>query len=113
MSKFDEVMDACKAQLEKVGIKFDEELLKKIAKSLGPSIYNKDSSLVAISQPAEMEALKKNFLFGKLGMADEKAVDEVVEKVIDMIGRSNRQKLRPVFYYLLTVELGKQKVFED
>ena len=47
MSKFDEAMDASKAQMESCSIECDEVLLKNVTKALGPSIYNKDANLVA------------------------------------------------------------------
>lgn len=110
MSKFDEVVDKCKEQLDKCGIKYDADLLRAVAKGLGPSIYNKDSLLVAAGDSSELENIKKNFVAKKLGVEGDKA-DAAVADAIEKIGSSNRQKLRPVFYYLIVKHLGKESVY--
>ena len=51
MSKFDECMETYSSELKGLGISFDADLLKAVAKGLGPSIYNNDSSKVASSDP--------------------------------------------------------------
>ena len=68
MSKLDEVLEKCTAQLEKSGMKVDATLLKAITKGLGPSVYNKDSFLVAASDKSELDRIKTNFLAKKLGV---------------------------------------------
>ena len=40
VSKFDEAMDASKAQMQSCNIDCNEDLLKSVTKALGPSIYN-------------------------------------------------------------------------
>lgn len=111
MSKFDEVIDNCKKQMADKGIDCDEGLLTAIAKSLGPSIYNKDSGTVATADKGEMETVRKNFIGGKLGVTDDAAANAAVKAATDKIGSSTSNKLRPVYYYLLTKELGKESVF--
>lgn len=110
MSKFDEVMAQCKSQMESRGIDCDEGLLKAICSALGPSIYNKDSLLVAAGDKAEIDNIKARFLSKKLGVEGGEA-DAAVAHAIDKIGSSNRQKLRPVFYYLIVKQLGKESVY--
>ncbi len=110
MSQFDEVLSACKAQMDKCNIECDESLLQAIAKGLGPSIYNKDSSLVAAGDKGEIDAVRTNFIAKKLGVEGEQA-DAAIEHAIEQIGSSNRQKLRPVFYYLIVKFLGKESVY--
>ncbi len=110
MSKFDEAVNACKAQMEKYSIDYDENLLVAITKGLGPSIYNKDSNLVAAGDKSEIDAVRKNFIAKKLDVEGEKA-DGAIEYAIEKIGSSNRQKLRPVFYYLIVSYLGKESVY--
>jgi len=78
VSKFDEAMDASKAQMESCSIECDEALLKNVTKALGPSIYNKDAT---------------------------------ISHAIEKIGSSNRQKLRPVFYYLIVKYLKKESIY--
>ena len=110
MSKFDEAIEACKAQMDKCGIDCDESLLTAIAKGLGPSLYNKDSNLVAAGDKGEIDGVKKNFIAKKLGVEGDEA-DAAIEAAVDKIGKSNRQKLRPVFYYLIVKHLGKESVY--
>lgn len=113
MSKLEAVLESCKTQMKKQRISCDAVLLEKIAKSLGPSIYNRDARTVAAGQKSELDAIKKNFLAKKLGMAkDDPKMDKVIAKAIKKIGSSNRAKLRPVFYYILVKELKKESVYK-
>lgn len=110
MSKFDEAMDASKKQMESCSIECDEVLLKNVTKALGPSIYNKDANLVAAGDKTEIDNIKKKFIAGKLGVEGAQA-DEAVNHAIEKIGSDNRQKLRPVFYYLIVKFLNKESVY--
>ncbi len=111
MSKFDGVLEQCLKQMEQINVKADKKLLTAIAKSLGPSLYKKDALLVAAAQKSELETIKKNFLIKKLGCTEKQDLDGALQHAIDQIGRSNRRKLRPVFYYLLVKKLKKSKVY--
>lgn len=113
MSQFDEKVNFMLAEAEKLGWTVDPALLTKVAKGLGPSIYNDDSSTVAASDKEEMSNLREKFLKGKLGCSDEAAMDQAIADVIEAFGSSNRNKYRILFYYLLTVKLGKQAVYND
>ena len=42
----------------------------------------------------------------KHGVSDEGKCDAAISKVIDTFGKSNRNKYRAPFYYLLVKELG-------
>ena len=110
MSKFDDVIQACKKQMTNQKIKIDEALLTAVTKGLGPSIYNADTKVVAAGDKAEVDRVKKNFIEKKLGVSGDKG-DKAFEAAIEKIGVSNRQKLRPVLYYLLVKELGKESVY--
>ena len=111
MSKFDTVMERCIKQMNEQKIAVDRPLLEAIAKSLGPSLYNRDASLVAAGQKSELETIKKNYLIKKLGCPDGPALDKSIAKAVTKIGKSRRNKMRPVFYYLLVKDLGKEKVY--
>ena len=93
MSKFDEAMDKYRKTMSDLGVKHDDALLTKVAKGLGPSIYNVDSSLVSATDQAELDRVKANYLIKKLGLKD------------------IRQKPRAVVYYLLAVKLGQSKFY--
>lgn len=111
MSKLDDAIEACKEQMKKCKIKCDDDLLRAIAKGLGPSLYNKDSKLVAAANKGEIDNIRQKFLIKKLGCDDNAKLDTAIEHAIDKIGRSNRAKLRPVFYYILVKKLKKESVF--
>jgi hypothetical protein len=110
MSAFDEVIEKSIEQLSGVGIAADESLLTAVAKGLGPSIYNQDSSLVAASDPEELERVKTNFLIGKLGLADGPELDAAIAETVATLKGINR-KLRVVFYYLLVKKFGKEAIY--
>ncbi len=111
MSKRDDLIAKYAADLEKIGVTPDMDLLTKVTIGCGPSIYNQDSETVAASDDAELTRVKDNFLVKKLGLTDGPQLTEAIGKVIDQYGRSNRSKFRPVMYYLLTVHFGKQSVY--
>lgn len=112
MSKFDEALAAYKAEMSKIGVNdINEALLTGVTKSLGPVIYNADSSLVSSSDQAELDRVKNNFLIKKLGLADSADLDSAIKEVVDKFGSSNRNKHRAVFYYLLAKKFGKESVF--
>jgi len=110
MSNFEEVIDKCKKQMQDQGIEIDEALLTSIAKSLGPSIYNADSLTVATNDEGEMATVKK-FATTKLGATEGADLDAALDRCAEKIGKSNTHKLRPVFYYLLAKDLGKESAF--
>ena len=111
MSKFEECMDTYKAEFKKLGVSFDEDLLTKVAKGCGPSIYNKDASTVSGTDAAELATVKNNYLIKKLGLADSSKLDDAIAEVIDQLGKSNRHKYRACFYYLLCVKFDKASVY--
>ncbi|MDF7821371.1 DUF2853 family protein [Runella sp. MFBS21] len=110
MSAFTEVIEKSIEQLSNVGIGADEALLTAVAKGLGPSIYNQDSSLVASSDPEELARVKNNFLIGKLGLEDGPDLDAAIAETVATLKGINR-KLRVVFYYLLVKKFGKEAIY--
>jgi Protein of unknown function (DUF2853) len=112
MSKFDDCMAQYTDCLTNtIKVSFDQELLTKVAKGLGPSIYNADSSLVSGSDQSELDRVKNNFLVGKLGLSDGAELDAAITEVVGQFGSSNRSKYRAVFYYLLTKKFSKENVY--
>lgn len=108
MSKFDEKLATYEEALKKLDAGADMDLLRKITKGLGPSIYNNDSNKVACSQKSELERVCTNYCEKKLGASaadGEKAVQAVCEKYTE------RTKHRAVFYYMVCKELGKESVY--
>lgn len=111
MSKFDEAIEKYKSAMKDIGVKVDEELLTKVTKALGPSIYNNDASTVSCSDKAERQRVKERFLMGKLGLADSPQLDDAIEAVCQQMGSSNRNKQRAVFNYLLVKKLKQESKF--
>ena len=107
MAKRDELMTKYAADLKRIGVEPDMDLLTRAVKACGPSIYNADAETVAASSPDEVNRVKQNFLMKRLGMTDQAAVDAAMDKALDKIGRSNRNKYRAVMYYLLATETGR------
>ena len=63
MSQFDDAVNGYLAEMKSIGLtSVDELLLRKITKSLGPSIYLADASKVSCSDKEERERVKRNFL---------------------------------------------------
>ncbi len=111
MSKFNECMADYLAQNAEYGMGLSEELLTGVAKGLGPSIYNADSSKVSGSDETEKETVKQNFLIKKLGLADGPELMAAIDEVLTILGSSNRNKYRAVVYAALAVKFGKEAQF--
>jgi hypothetical protein len=112
VSKRDELIAKYAADLkEKCGVSADMALLTKVTKGCGPSVYSDDASTVSASDDAETERVKKNFLIKKLGLKDGADLDAGIAAVIDQYGRSNRNKYRAVFYYLLVKHFKREGAY--
>ena len=95
----------------KCGMEPDMDLLTKVTIGCGPAIYNADSSTVAGSQDSELATVKQNFLINKLGLADGPELMDGINTAIETYGKSERNKFRAVFYYLLTKHFGKEAIY--
>jgi hypothetical protein len=112
MSKRDELIQKYAEDLRtKCGMEPDMDLLTKVTIGCGPSIYDADAETVASSQPGELETVKNNFLIKKLGLKDGPELMDAIESVIEIYGKSERNKYRPVIYYMLTKHFGKESVY--
>lgn len=97
---------------EKCNMAPDMDLLTKVTIGCGPSIYNADAQTVAGSQASELETVKNNFLIKKLGLADGPELMQAIHSVIEVYGKSERNKYRAVVYYMLTKHFGKESVYK-
>ena len=112
MGKRDELIEKYAEDLkEKCGMSPDMDLLTKVTIGCGPSIYDDDASTVASSQESELETVKENFLMKKLGLPDGPELMAAIEKAVETYGKSERNKYRAVFYYLLVKHFGKESVY--
>ena len=111
MSKLDEKVGKYIQVVKEKGIDLDTDLLRKVTRGCGPSIYSADSETIATSQPGEMATVKNNFLIRKLGLSDGPKLDEAMESVVEAYGKSDTRKYRAVIYYMLTKHFGKEEVY--
>ncbi|AWM14516.1 DUF2853 domain-containing protein [Flavobacterium sediminis] len=113
MSKRDELIVKYAADLkDKCGVTPDMDLLTKVTIGCGPAIYNADSSTVSGTDEKELATVKNNFLIKKLGLKDGSELDSAIAKVIEQYGKSNKNKYRAVFYYLLAKHFKKESVYK-
>ena len=113
MSKRDELIAKYADDLKnKCKMNPDMDLLTKVTIGCGPAIYNADSETIAASDEAELETVRRNFLIKKLGLTDGPALMEAINAVIDIYGRSERNKYRAVVYYMLTRHFGREAVYD-
>jgi hypothetical protein len=90
----------------------DLALLTKVTIGCGPSIYDNDASTVAASDKAELERIENNFLIKKLGLKAGPALMEGINAAVDTYGKSERNKFRAVFYYLLVKHFKKESAYK-
>lgn len=113
MASFDQKLLMLTNEAKRLGIYIDEELLSRIAKSLGPALYHPDAALVASTDVLEINRIKDHFIKGKLGISDEVEIESAISEAIAQLGFGNRNKYRALFYYLLVVKFGKASLFKD
>lgn len=109
MSKFEEKVTAYSEALQKIDKDADMDLLRKVTKALGPSIYNNDSNKVACSDKSELERMNKNFCVKKLGVSEEDGLAAIREVCSEY---TERAKHRAVFYYLTAKKLKKEGIYD-
>jgi hypothetical protein len=90
----------------------DMALLTKVTIGCGPSIYDNDAQTVAASDKDELERIKSNFLIKKLGLKDGANLMDGINAAIDTYGKSERNKFRAVFYYLLVKHFGREAAYK-
>jgi len=90
----------------------DMALLTKVTIGCGPSIYDNDAQTVAASDKDELERIKSNFLIKKLGLKDGANLMEGINAAVETYGKSERNKFRAVFYYLLVKHFGREAAYK-
>jgi hypothetical protein len=97
-----ELIDKYKKELSKLKVRVDDVLLKAVVKSLGPAVYREDASKISAADAAELERVKQNFMVRRLGLSNGPKLDVMLNKAIDQMGRSTKNKYRAVLYYIIT-----------
>lgn len=109
MATLDDAVGDALTALSKSGIDNpDVDLLRRITKSLGPSVYKADARYVACSDDAERERIAKQ-AEKKMG-ADNGSL--AVQTVCDKMKGAGSQKHRAAFMYLLAIQLGAESVYD-
>ena len=112
MGKRDELIALYASELrDKCGVTPDMDLLTKVTIGLGPAVYRADSTMVAASDPEELQRIRANYLVKKLGLADGPGLDAGIDKTVETYGRGNRSKHRAVVYYLLARHFGREAAY--
>ncbi len=112
MSKLDEKIALYQEENKKLGLGLSDEYIANIAKSLGPAIYRADTEIVACGDKSELDRIRNNYLKKKLGLdKDNQELDEMIKRVCEKLGTSNRRKYRALFYGLLAKEAGKEDIY--
>jgi len=112
MSKLDEKIELYTTKAKEMDSSVNVELLAKVTKGLGPSIYKKDAESIACSSENELATVKNNFLKKKLALSEDDAtLDAAIKEVCEKMGTSNRNKYRAIFYYFLVEKFNKQSVY--
>lgn len=99
------------AAIKKYAPKADQEAVAGLLKTYRLVLSKADSAVVALSDAAERETVKANFLKKKLGLTD----DAVMEKALDEVNatmKGDRAKSRAAVYYLLAEKFNKVDVFK-
>jgi len=89
----------------------DEAAVAGIVRHCGIALRNRDSSLVAFSDPAETGRVRDNFLKKKLGRTED---DDALDSAIAAVGermKGDRTKNRVTVYYLLAEHFGQLSLF--
>lgn len=95
------------ATVKKYTSNVDEAVVDKIVKHLGIALRNKDSSLVSGSDKKELDRVRESWLKKKLQRTEsDEVLDKAIDNVVEKMGRSNSNKCRVCFYYLLAEDFG-------
>ncbi|MCK4442841.1 MAG: DUF2853 family protein [Sulfurovaceae bacterium] len=113
MSKRDDKIEEMIIEAKKLDLNISDDLITKVVIGLGPSVYNKNSEIVACGKPKELETVRENFLKKKLGLTDnDKELDKAIKEVCEKLGTSNRSKKRVHMYALLAMKFDKVSIYD-
>jgi Protein of unknown function (DUF2853) len=99
------------ADIKKYTSSVNEGAAAGIVKHLGIALRNRDSSMVAGSDPAELARIREGFLKKKLALADDdKKLDAAIASAVEKM-KADRTKSRVTVYYLLAEHYKKLPLF--
>lgn len=113
MSKRDEKIEEMISEAKNLGLDISDDLITKVVIGLGPSVYNKNSEIVACSKPEELKTVRESFLKKKLSLTNsDEELDKAIKEVCEQLGTSNRSKKRVHMYALLAMKFDKVSVYD-
>jgi len=90
----------------------NEEAVAGVVRHCGIALRSKDASMVSCSQKPELNRVRDGFMKKKLALTeDDAALEKSIDEVCEKMGRSNKNKHRVPFYYLLAEKYGKLDLF--
>jgi hypothetical protein len=99
------------ADIKKYTSNVNEGAAAGIVKHLGIALRNRDSSLVAGSDPAELARIRDGFLKKKLALTDaDTKLDAAIASVVEKL-KADNSKSRVTVYYLLAEHYKKLDLF--
>jgi HSP20 family molecular chaperone IbpA len=99
------------ASVEKYASTLDAAAVKGIVKYLGVALQNRDTSLVAASDPEELRRVRDSFMKNKLGLTQTDAELDAALKDVMTTMSGEHNKSRVTVYYLLAERFGKLGLF--
>jgi hypothetical protein len=104
-------MSQYESDIQKYSKNIDEVAVAGIVRHLGIALQSRDASLVACSDPVELERVRESFLKKKLGLtASDADLDRAVKQICETMSDTNN-KSRVTFYYLLAEKFDKLSMF--
>ena len=94
------------ADVRKYDALADAAVVDKIVKHLGIALRNRDSSMVACSDKAELDRVRAKWCEKKFGFEEAQRADAIIELVCRTMGSDN-SKSRVTFYYLVAKHMGR------
>lgn len=94
-----------KADIAKYTSNINDKAVEAIVKFCGIALQSRDASLVACSDEAEIDRVRKGFATKILGL-DEAASNTVIKSVCEKM-KADNTKHRVTFYYLMAEATGK------
>jgi len=94
-----------KTDIAKYTSSINDKAVDAIVKFCGIALQSRDASLVACTDEAEVDRIRKGFATKLLGL-DEAASDKIIKQVCEQM-KADKTKHRVTFYYLMAEASGK------
>lgn len=99
------------ADVKKYDAQADDHVIKGIVHYCGIALQHRDSSLVAFTDPKELETVKAHFLKKKLELTNAEVELDAALAEVARIMKADHTRNRVTVYYLLAKHFGKLSKF--